>query len=156
MLRTAAQQRAENFEQLLVVKYNRFFRGVARIRLDSLAFSNPDPISQQNLRRLCRIFKNFRCLHQLPEHRILVLLSERQFDAALAILRITPEQFQTPLENHEYELVSPLAEPFRCLHGKHRVEAGRQVLQPSDQWWSANVLVSDGQFPLRDRLPWFC
>jgi hypothetical protein len=149
-MRTAVQQRTEDYEQLINRHRHQSFRGVARVRFDNLTFPNPLPLSQHepppldphNVSRLAKIFEKG-CYNSLPENRILVILNESQFAAALRLLDISPEAFRADGED-TYELVSPLTQPFACYDGRHRIEAAKRCLHGGDRWWSADILVTDG------------
>ncbi|KAL5345257.1 hypothetical protein ACLOAV_009627 [Pseudogymnoascus australis] len=49
-----------------------------------------------------------------------------------------------PNESSQYpELVFPRGFQLECLHGRHRIQAGREFLSPRDKWWTVDLYLSD-------------
>jgi hypothetical protein len=40
------------------------------------------------------------------------------------------------------ELVFPGGYQLECLHGRHRIQAGREFLSPRDKWWAVDLYLA--------------
>ncbi|ELR09839.1 hypothetical protein GMDG_04322, partial [Pseudogymnoascus destructans 20631-21] len=56
----------------------------------------------------------------------------------------TADDLLTNDEVPDYPLLEfPTGFHLECLHGRHRIEAGREFLHPGDDWWTADLYLSD-------------
>ena len=47
----------------------------------------------------------------------------------------------SPIVNGYSELVFPSR--LECLHGRHRVQAGKEFLSTGDKWWIVDLYLTD-------------
>ncbi|KAK0247123.1 hypothetical protein LTR29_017846 [Friedmanniomyces endolithicus] len=86
-----------------------------------------------NVDRLVNIFRLEGCQRDDPPHFVPGLIARES---------LGPE-WQQLLEPQRLSL--PTSVVLRCLHGKHRILAAREVLPPHEQWW--NVALYDDALP---------
>lgn len=121
---------------------HRQFRGLARVRLNNLEFTNVldqakhRPLSPRNVARLRHVFTLEGCQRYEEANFISGLIEVDDNDSA------------TPLQPPDVSLI-PLLEPrtpIRCLNGLHRIRAAQEYLDANDQWWIVK-LYSEGLTP---------
>ncbi|KIW09691.1 hypothetical protein PV08_12034 [Exophiala spinifera] len=118
-------------------------RGTARISLDVLKvqFEAHEQLDRNNVERLKGIYRREGCRPQLINNRILVEIDETSFDAALDLSGVAAADLFTPQRDDYPELRFPTGTEVICLHGKHRIQAGREFLSPRDKWWIADIYL---------------
>jgi AraC-like DNA-binding protein len=115
------------------------YRGIARIRLQSLHFQHPLVLerhreeSQKNVRRLQRIFKKTGCFRLQDENVINAVVEEDQLDAALHTINLTTDDFRNIHSARDAPALALTA--VYCLEGLHCIKAAEIVLGESDKWW---------------------
>ncbi|KIW35847.1 uncharacterized protein PV06_11823 [Exophiala oligosperma] len=118
-------------------------RGTARISLDILKFQFEDheQLDKDNIDRLKGIYRREGCRPHFINNRILVEIDETCFEAALALSGVAATELLTPRRDDYPELRFPIGAEVICLHGKHRIQAGREFLSPRDKWWVADIYL---------------
>ena len=134
--------RAHQSDIKLAVARKAQYRGTARIKLEFLAFERDRPreLDVKNLERLKTILsKDCRRL-ELFNH-IPALIKQEDLDLAIRLSGIPAEDLLLgPSQNNRYpELVFPPGYRLECLHGRHRVQAGKEVLRRGDKWWTVDL-----------------
>jgi hypothetical protein len=121
---------------------HRQFRGLARVRLGDLQFDGNHTTSQQNVKRLDKIFQIEGCQRLDERNYIDVVATNNQICAT------QPECLQDapPLAWQSSPVLC--IGPLRCLTGRHRVLAAQKYLDSNDQWWVARI-YSDGIYGTR-------
>ena len=116
----------------------------------------PDP---ERIERVKRIFRREGCLPRRVEHHIPAVIDQGRLDAALEDSRrkgrwkgITlPSNHATINSQDEYpELEFPGG--IECLRGRHRIEAGKVWLPPTEKWWIVDLYLSGISYELETLL----
>ncbi len=125
----------------------RQFRGTARVSLDLLDFPLDAyrELSRKNVDRLKGAFRREGCRREFVNNHILVIINQDSLDAALEFSRVTATELRTCPRDDYPELRFRAGVRLTCLHGKHRVQAGREFLSPRDKWWIADFYL-DGEY----------
>lgn len=105
-----------------------FLRGYARVSIRALQFDSGRAADERIVERLVDIFRSSQgCLNDDPKHIIQVVLERN------AALPLSDTISDAPILGGSGD------HSFVCLHGKHRVLAGRRILPARRQWWLAQV-----------------
>ncbi|KAG9229518.1 hypothetical protein BJ875DRAFT_355158, partial [Amylocarpus encephaloides] len=116
----------------------------------------PDP---ERIERVKRIFRREGCLPQHVEHHIPAVIDQCRLDAALEDARrkgrwkgiVLPSNYATINSQDGYpELEFPGG--IECLRGRHRIEAGKVWLPPTEKWWIVDLYLSGISFELETLL----
>ena len=125
------------------------YRGTAKIHLKHLTFDSIDQkenlishVDPKNVARLIQIFKIEGCLRLNEEHRIAAIISEGVLEKALKGSSLTQHRILAPGDPPQLKFDGVTT--IRCLHGKHRIAAAKEVLVVGDKWWVVD-LYSDGK-----------
>ena len=136
------QTRAREEEVRLEAEKRLKFKGTARIRLEQLHFpwNDAKEINEKNVDQLKKIFQKHGCRKVEMRHRVPALID---LDAAIAAAGISPRTLVSPPSADAYpELVFPNDHPLDCLHGRHRIQAGKEFLSARDKWWTADLYLA--------------
>ena len=137
------QAQAREEEVRLEVEKRVKFKGTARIRLEQLYFPWKDgkELNEKNVNRLKAIFQQHGCRRLKVQHHVPAVIGERQLNDAIAIAGISPRTLVSPPTVDGYpELVFPSR--LECLHGRHRVQAGKEFLTTGDKWWTVDLYLT--------------
>ena len=124
------------------------YRGAARILLEQLHFPSDQPtqynmeLDRENVEFLKERFRREGCRRQPAINHVLVRIDQPCLDTALAISKISSATLHTTQADEYPELRLPSGVRLACLHGKHRIQAGREFLSPRDQWWVADLYLA--------------
>ena len=133
-----------SFPERLAKESQQAFLGTAKIRINSIAYEGGSTLGQsdlddRNVARLLRIFDIEGC--RPDDWPIEALISNDLLAHALERSALS----QSDLQTGGKFLQLPSGSSVTCIHGKHRLAAGRFQL-PSDQnWWNVK-LYSAGEF----------
>ncbi|ELR07358.1 hypothetical protein GMDG_08373 [Pseudogymnoascus destructans 20631-21] len=140
------QSRAQNEDSMLEEERRLKYKGTARISLDVLFFRQDQPreYSQRQADFLMDCFQKEGC-HRVPLcNHVPAIIDHESLDAALQRLGGTADDLLTNDEDPNYPLLEfPTGFHLECLHGWHRIEAGREFLHPGDHWWTVDLYLSD-------------
>lgn len=121
------------------------YKGTARISLDVLFFRQDQPreSSKRQADFLVDCFQKEGC-HRLPLcNHVPAIIDQESLDAAMQRLGRTADDLLTNDEVPDYPLLEfPTGFHLECLHGRHRIEAGREFLHPGDDWWTVDLYLS--------------
>ena len=119
------------------------YRGAARITLDVLHFSEKQSttLDQENVEYLKEVFRREHCRREPVRNHVLVLIDQSCLDTALGLSGISAAALLTTGDEYP-ELRLPAGVRLECLHGKHRIQAGREFLSPRDKWWIAELYLA--------------
>lgn len=116
----------------------------------------PDP---KRVERIKRIFRKEGCLPRQVEHHIPAVIDQRRLDAALEHARrkgkwktnTLPSNYATINSQDGYpELEFPGG--IECLRGRHRIQAGKVWLPPTEKWWIVDLYLSGISYELETLL----
>ncbi|KAG9228681.1 hypothetical protein BJ875DRAFT_229273 [Amylocarpus encephaloides] len=139
------QSQAQNEDSVLEGERRLKYKGTARIGLDVLFFRQDQP-RESNKRQadfLVDCFRKEGC-HRLPFcNHVPVIIDQESLDAAMQRLGKTADALLTNNKVPDYPLLEfPTSFHLKCLHGRHRIEAGREFLDPGDDWWTVDLYLS--------------
>jgi hypothetical protein len=136
------QSRLLDQERRLAVERRIKYKGTARIRLDVLHFqwNEPRELNQKNLERLKKCFRTEGCRRLELENHIPATIKESQLDEVIVASGISADALLSNLNDYP-ELKFPADYQLECLHGRHRVQAGRETLPSRDKWWTVDFYL---------------
>ncbi len=139
MQRTRVQDQEESLEREKHIKY----RGSARIRLEHLDFSTGEPevLDKSNVKKLVSIFEGEGCFQQDSRHHVPAMIDREHLDLAIHSAGISPDLLLGNAQTEWPELRFPSGFRLECLHGRHRVQAGREMVPPQ-LWWTVNLYLA--------------
>ncbi|KIW36055.1 uncharacterized protein PV06_11635 [Exophiala oligosperma] len=130
------------------------FYGSARVDLDALTFDTSPAcqVHEPNIERLVSAFQRAGCLRLHPQYHVPAIVVKGELDTAIA----NAASSQDALLHHDPSkwptLIFPDTLRIQCLHGRHRVEAGRRYLSVNDRWWVVDFYAPDLSAELRAKL----
>ncbi len=126
---------AHDEESRLEAKKELKYKGTARVRLKWLHFrwNEPEELDNTNVERLKSIFRKD-CRRLDIHNHICAVVDQQHLDAAILVSGISARALLTKPESGYPELVFPAGYQLECLHGRHRIQAGKEVLPPADKW----------------------
>lgn len=119
------------------------YRGTARVRLENLYFewNQPRELSRKNVDRLKEIFRIESIRRLEPRHHVPAAVDQSDLDAALRTSNVTAENLLNNPDNDPPVLKFPPLHRLTCLHGRHRIQAARETLDPTDAWWTVDFYL---------------
>ncbi len=139
------QARVREEEVRLEAEKRLKFKGTARIRLEQLHFpwNDAKELNEKNMDRLKGIYQKHGCRRVEVRHRVPALIDEGRLDATIAAAGISPSTLVRPSTTDVYpELVFPNGQRLECLHGRHRIQAGKAFLSARDKWWTVDLYLT--------------
>ena len=156
------QARANAEDSRLDTERRLICKGSALVRFEYLKWNEyikrneakrrPD---KEHVERLTRIFRKAGCRPLERTHHIPAIVSQQQLDAALEDARrkkrwkadALPSNYATINTQDGYpELEFPSG--IECLHGLHRIQAGKEWLPPTEKWWIVDLYLSGISYEL--------
>ena len=126
---------------------SRSFRGTARVYISRLSFDNhagKRAISEKNINRLHGIFKKEGCLRLDSENYVPVRIEEDILAQALAESRLIGQDLKLlPNDGEPHFLSLPQHYQLECLHGQHRILAGKEYYAGEEEelWWTVKIFL---------------
>ena len=152
MQRTPVQDQAETLEREKRIKY----KGSARIRLEHFAFSKDEPgmLNKSVVKNLVSIFEAEGCFHRDSRYHVPTVIDREQLDPALHSSGIASDLLLGNAQTEAPELRFPLGFRLECLHGRHRVQAGREMVPPQ-LWWTVDLYLAGmaSSIPTEQNIP---
>ena len=120
------------------------YLGTAKVPINHIQFDPPLPrdLDPKNLNRLREIFRKNRCRRLDIDHHVPSFVSHHDLNLALQRANVPQGSLLTNDPRH-FPLLGFIPGHLRALHGRHRVQAGAEMLPPADRWWTVD-LYSDG------------
>ncbi|ELR03573.1 hypothetical protein GMDG_06231 [Pseudogymnoascus destructans 20631-21] len=140
-------------EERLATEGRLKYRGTARVGLEVLHFTwnEPREPNQKSLDKLKKCFEKGQC-DRVSRNHIPVVIDQSQLDDVLHASQVSAEMLLTNGTDPHPELQFPSGFQLRCLHGRHRVLAAREVLPPQERWWTVDIYLADIDDELRKAL----
>lgn len=116
------------------------YKGTARVKLEWLHFKEKqlDIKIVQDLES--RFLKDCRRLN--TQNHVPAIINEQQLDCALRISGIAAGVLPINAQHEFPELGFWPGYQLECLHGRHRIQAAKQALLPSDKWWTVDLYLA--------------
>jgi Protein of unknown function (DUF3723) len=120
------------------------YRGTARVRLENLHFewNEPRELSRKNVERLKEVFRTENIRRLEPRNHIPAVVDQTDLDAAVQASELSAEKL---LSNPDFDPPVLRFTPrysLICLHGRHRIQAARETLPPTDAWWTVDFYLA--------------
>ncbi|KAJ6018563.1 hypothetical protein N7522_002027 [Penicillium canescens] len=127
--------------------------GTAKVSISQIQFDPPLPrdLDPKNLDRLRRVFRQNRCRRLDVDNHVPAIVSPHDLADALRKANISQQSLLTT-DAHQLPRISFLEGQLLGLHGRHRVQAGAEVLPPADRWWTVDLYSDDIGAELRASL----
>ncbi|KAJ5142480.1 uncharacterized protein N7515_001267 [Penicillium bovifimosum] len=118
--------------------------GTAKVNISHIQFDPPLPrdLDLKNLERLRGIFRKNSCRRLDVDNHIPAIVSQHDLTDALRKANV-PQQSLLTNDAHQIPRLKFSAGQLRGLHGRHRVQAGAEVLPPADRWWIIDLYLDD-------------
>jgi len=139
MRQTRYQKEELRLEAEKRVKY----KGTARIKLEWLHFrwNEPRELDSKNVERLKSNFR--RDCRRLDIHNhIPALINQQDLNAATQASEVSAQSLLSNPQGGYPELNFPTGYQLECLHGRHRIQAAKEVLPCGDKWWTVDLYLA--------------
>jgi Protein of unknown function (DUF3723). len=116
--------------------------GAAKVSISQIQFDPPLPrdLDTKNVARLRSVFRKNRCRRLDVDNHIPAIVS--RLDLANALRRANiPQQSLLTNDAHQLPRLGFMAGQLQGLHGRHRVQAGAEILPPADRWWTVDLYL---------------
>ena len=139
MQRTRVKAQEERLEREKQTKY----KGSARIRLEHFDFSKSesDVPDRSNVKNLVSIFEGGGCFQQDSRYHVTAVIDREQLDLASHSTGISSAALLDSAQTERPELQLPSEFRLECLHGRYRVQAGREMTPPQ-LWWTVDLYLA--------------
>jgi hypothetical protein len=162
---TMQQSQAHTEDLRLDTESRLICKGSALVRFEYLKWNEylkrneeerPDP---EHVEYVKRIFRKEGCRPLYVKHHIPAVVDQHRLDVALEDARrkgrwktgTLPSNFATIVTQDGYpELEFPGG--IECLHGRHRIQAGKEWLPPTEKWWIVDLYLSGISYELKTLL----
>ena len=139
MWRSRTKLEDSKFEAERRLKY----RGAARIALDAVHLTEEPDVRQ--VEHLKKIFRKEGCRPEHIVNHVLLLIDQPCLDAALRTSGLSSTALLQNAHDEYPELRISSGRQLACIHGKHRIQAGREFLSIREKWWVADLYLA-GKF----------
>lgn len=120
------------------------YRGTAMIRLEFLDFPYDESreLDPKNVERLKKCFRTEGCHRLELENHIPAIVEPSALNSALQIAGKSSDDLLIQTEESYTELKFLVGYRLACLHGQHRIQAGREYLSRRDAWWIVDLYLA--------------
>ncbi|KAI2889407.1 hypothetical protein CBS63078_10207 [Aspergillus niger] len=129
------------------------YKGTAKVDINDISFhpTVSRQIDNGKLERLRRIFRTEGCRRLDINNQVTAVVSGEHLQSALERVGIAAEALMTNSPDQLPQLHFPAGQ-LECLHGLHRITAGKDFLPPADRWWPIDIYLEDLSDTLRKSL----
>ncbi|OQE71137.1 hypothetical protein PENNAL_c0111G05900 [Penicillium nalgiovense] len=127
--------------------------GTAKVSITQIQFDPPLPrdLDSKTLDRLRRVFRQNRCRRLDVDNHVPAIVSPHDLADALRKANLSQQSLFTT-DARQLPRINFLEGQLLGLHGRHRVQAGAEVLPPADRWWTVDLYSDDIGAELRTSL----
>jgi len=118
------------------------YLGAAKVNIYQIQFDPPLPrdLDPKNLDRLREVFHKNRCRRLDVDNHVPATVSRQDLADALRQANV-PQRSLLTNNPHHFPQLGFAPGQLRALHGRHRVQAGAEVLPPADRWWTVDLYL---------------
>jgi hypothetical protein len=163
---TMRQSQAHIEDLRLDTERRRICKGSARVKFEDLKWDeyikrNPTKRKpdSKHVEHIKGYFKKWGCLQLQVGNHIPAKIGQHRLDVALQEARRKKRWTADPLPSNDAIINTRDGYPkldftggIECLHGLHRIEAGKEWLLPTDKWWIVDLYLSDISYDLETLL----
>jgi hypothetical protein len=114
--------------------------GTARVSIASLQFVKGREIDASIVQHLMRVYEETKCKRNDPDNYIPILISSSDLRRALESSDLAQNNLKQLSSDGSFcYLHAAKNQYFKCLDGRHRISAALEFLDPTDQWWTADI-----------------
>lgn len=136
MAQNRAKAEAARFEAERRLKH----QGSARVALNSIQLTQR--LDRKRVEHLKFVFAKDGCRPEHIANHALLSIDKSTLDEALKESRITPGALLVRGNSAYPVLRLPRGKKLMCLHGNHRIQAGKEHLSVRDQWWIVDLYLA--------------
>ncbi|KAL4889154.1 hypothetical protein BDV59DRAFT_205428 [Aspergillus ambiguus] len=120
------------------------YLGTAKVHINQIQFDPPLPrdLDPKNLNRLREIFRKNRCRRLDVDNHVPAIVSQHDLSLTLQKANV-PRRLLLTNDPQHFPLLGFSVGQLRALHGRHRVQAGAEMLPPADRWWTVDLYSDD-------------
>ena len=120
------------------------YRGSARVNLDNLYFASnwQRELSRKNVERLKGIFRVEGVRRLELGYHVPAVVDKADLDACKEASDVSTEQLMSNSDHNLPFLNFPAQYRLICLHGRHRIQAAREILPQVEAWWTVDFYLS--------------
>ena len=96
---------------------------------------------RSNVTNLISIFEGGGCFQQDSRHHVTAVIDREQLHLATHSTGISSAELLDSAQAERPELQLPLEFWLECLHGRCRVQAGREMIPPQ-LWWTVDLYLA--------------
>ena len=91
---------------------------------------------------LKQCFKKEGCRPLKVSHHIPAVIDQEQLNAAILASGILAKDLLSNLQDGYPNLVFPARYQLKCLHGRHRIQVGKEFLSLRNKWWAVDLYLA--------------
>ena len=131
-------------DQRLAVERRNNYTGTAIIRLEFWHFTCGEvrELDPNNVERLKKCFRTEGCHRLEIENHIPAIIDESLLNDALRASGKSRSELLCQNGESYVELKFLVGCQLACLHGQHRIQAGRESLPRRDAWWAVDLYLA--------------
>lgn len=134
--------RTQDIDCRLATERHHALQGSAKIRLNQLDIGPMWELNEKKLESLRQVFRKNGVYPLQTENHVEAIISRQDLEHALEKCGLTAHNFRMK-GPEDLPVLDFAGRQLRCLHGKHRIQAVRDVL-PRTKWWIVDIYL-DGQ-----------
>ncbi|KAF2267287.1 hypothetical protein CC78DRAFT_551975 [Lojkania enalia] len=121
------------------------YQGAVRVKLEVLHFPQEEgkELSRENIERLKEVFRTDHVRRLEPRNYVPAVVEPTDLHDAVQAAGISVQDLLTNTDGNPPTLTFPSGFQLTCLHGRHRVQAGREILPLADAWWIVDLYLAD-------------
>ncbi|KAL4984462.1 hypothetical protein BDW68DRAFT_180652 [Aspergillus falconensis] len=138
-------------ERRLATERHLRYQGTAKVWLDEIYYHSESKLDSVKLDRLRRIFRKDGCRRLDIRNHATAVVSREVLETSLSNAGVSQKALLTNPPN-QFPVLRFESGQLQCLHGRHRIEVGKELLPPTDRWWTFDIYLSDMSAELRTSL----
>jgi hypothetical protein len=137
-------------ERSLATEKSIKYKGTASIKIEVLHFPyeesrEPD---KKDIERLKKLFRGQGAVSRLDlRNHVLATIDQQELVDAMAASGVSAESMLADPRDGYPELDFPACYRLACLHGRHRVLEGAEILPPGDKRWTVDLYLNSMSCP---------